>query len=129
MSTHPAPRPAGAHLALSQGSGQRAAGLSDFHIRVLSSDARSVVYVSGELDAYTAALLRESLAGLISAGARQIVVDLAELSFMAASGLGVLVGASKRLQRDKGRLLLRGARPGVNKIIEITGLDAMLPRI
>ena len=135
MSSHPAQSRdvespgAGAHLALSPESGQSDAGSPDFHIRVLSSDARSVVHVSGELDAYTAARLRESLAGLISAGARQIVVDLAELSFMAASGLGVLVGASRRLQRDKGKLLLRAAPPSVNKMIEITGLDATLPRV
>ena len=135
MSSHPAqsrdvgPRLGGAHLELSPGSGERHGGPPDFHIRVLSSDARSVVYVSGELDAYTAARLRESLAGLMSAGARQIVVDLTELSFVAASGLGVLVGASKRLQRDKGKLLLRAAPPRVNKLIEITGLDAMLPRV
>jgi anti-sigma B factor antagonist len=135
LSSHPAQsrdvgiRLKGAHLALSLRSGQRDPGLPDFHIRVLSSDARSVVYVTGELDAYTAARLRESLAELIGAGARQIVVDLAELSFMAASGLGVLVGASKRLRREEGKLLLRAAPPGVNKMIEITGLDAMLPRI
>ncbi len=119
----------GAQVALSSARDQRDPDLPDFHIRMLSTDGRSIVHVSGELDAYTAARLRDSLAGLISAGSRHIVVDLADVSFMGASGLGVLVGAGKRLRRDGGKLLLRSAAPGVQKMIEITGLDATLPRI
>lgn len=110
---------AGGRLALS--------GLPDFHIRVLSSDGRSIVHVSGDLDASTAARLRELLAGLINAGARHIVVDLGDLSFMGAGGLGVLVGAARRLRRDDGKLLLRSAPPSVQKIIEITGLRETMP--
>ena len=105
------------------------AEVPDFHIRVLSSDGRSIVHVSGELDAYTATRLRDSLAGLISVGARHIVVDLADVSFMGASGLGVLVGACKRLQRDDGKLVLRSPRPNVQNLIEITGLDVTLRRM
>ncbi len=119
----------GVQVALSSAHGQRDADLPDFHIRTLSTDGRLVIHVSGELDAYTAARLRDSLAGLISAGSRHIVVDLADVSFMGASGLGVLVGAGKRLRRDDGKLLLRSAPPSVQKMIEITGLDATLPRI
>ena len=101
----------------------------DFHIRMLSTAGRSIVHVSGQLDAYTAARLRDSLAGLISAGARHVVVDLADVSFMGASGLGVLVATGKRLRRDDGKLVLRSAPPSVQRMIEITGLDATLPRI
>ncbi len=119
----------GVQVALSSAHGQCDADLPDFHIRMLSTDGRTVVHVRGELDAYTAARLRDSLDGLISAGARQIVVDLADVSFMGASGLGVLVGAGKRLRRDDGKLLLRSAPPSVQKMIEITGLDATLPLI
>ena len=106
-----------------------ALGSPAFHIRVLSSDGRSIVYVSGELDSSTANRLRHALAGVISAGARHVVVDLRDVSFMGASGLGVLVGAGQRLRRDDGRLLLRSAPPSVQRLIEITGLDATLPRV
>ena len=119
----------GAQAALSPAHDQRDAELPDLHIRILSFHGRSIVHVSGELDAYTAARLRDSLAGLISAGSRHILVDLADVSFMGASGLGVLVGAGKRLRRDDGKLLLCSAPPSVQKMLEITGLDATLPRI
>ena len=119
----------GGHPARGLGDDEGHGDSAAFHIRALSDDLRSIVYLTGELDVYSAALLRDSLAGLISAGARHIVVDLGELSFMGASGLGVLVGASKRLSRDGGELLLRSIPPGVQKVIEITGLDATLHRI
>ncbi len=119
----------GAQDALSSAHHQNDAELANFHIRILSTDGRSIVHVSGELDAYTAARLRASLAGLTSAGARHVVVDLADVSFMGASGLGVLVAAGKRLRRDDGKLVLRSAPPSVQRMIEITGLDATLPRI
>ena len=101
--------------------------LPDFHIRVLSSDDLWTVQVSGELDAYTAPRLGELLAGLTSAGVRHIVVDFATLSFMGAGGLGVLVAAGKRLRRHHGTLLVRSAPPVVQKMIEITGLNQLLP--
>ena len=123
------PRVGGAQVALSSAHDQRDAELADFHIRILSMDGRSIVHISGELDTYTAARLRDALVGLISAGSRHIVVDLAGVSFMGASGLGVLVAAGKRLRRDDGKLLLRSAPPSVQRMIEITGLDASLPRI
>ena len=123
------PTAGGGQVALSAAHDQRDADLPDFHIRILSVDGRSIVHVSGELDAYTAARLRDSLAGLTSAGARHVVVDLAAVSFMGASGLGVLVAAGKRLRRDDGKLVLRSAPPSVQKMIEITGLDATLPGI
>ncbi len=50
----------GAQVAHSSAHDQRDAELVDFHIRILSTDCRSIVHVSGELDSYTAARLRDS---------------------------------------------------------------------
>lgn len=47
---------------------QPSADLADFHIRVLSSDGRWIVQVSGEVDAHTATRLRDSLDELTSGG-------------------------------------------------------------
>lgn len=78
----------------------RGVDFPDFYIRVLSTDGRSIVRVSGDLDVHTAAPLRDSLARLIDGAARHVVVDLNDLSFMGASGLGVLVGASTQLRQS-----------------------------
>jgi anti-sigma B factor antagonist len=98
-----------------------------FDIQVLTSDGRSIVYVRGELDVYTATLLRRSLAELIAGGARQVVIDLRDLSFISATGLGVLVGAAQRLRHHGGSLVLRSTTPSVRRLIELTGWNEVLP--
>ena len=95
-------------------------------IQVLSSDGRSIVYVRGELDVYTATLLRRALAELIAGGARAVVLDLRDLSFMSATGLGVLIGAARRLRHHGGSLVLRSTRPSVRKLIELLGWEEVL---
>jgi len=53
-------------------------------------------------------------------------VDLRDLSLMSAAGLGVLVGAAKRLRREDGSLVLRSAQPDVRRLVDITGLNPVL---
>jgi anti-sigma B factor antagonist len=104
----------------------RDAPTAELTMQVLSSDGRSTVYLQGELDIYTATLLRRSLAELIAGGARHVVIDLRHLSFMSATGLAVIVGAARRLRHHGGTLVLRSTRPSVRKLIEITGWQEVL---
>jgi anti-sigma B factor antagonist len=104
----------------------RHAPAAELSVQVLSSDGRTIVYVRGELDVYTSTLLRRTLATLIAGGARRIVLDMRDLSFISATGLGVLVGAARRLREHGGSLVLRSTRPSVRTLIEITGWEEVL---
>ncbi len=99
---------------------------ADFSVQVLTSDGRSIVYVRGELDVYTATLLRRSLAELIAGGARDVVLDLRDLSFVSATGLGVVVGAARRLRHHGGTLALRSTPRSVRTLIVIAGWEEVL---
>lgn len=83
----------------------------------------TVVQVRGEVDIYTSSLLRERLVELAEAGARQVVVDLSGVDFLDSSGLGVLVGALKRLRTADGDLSLVCTSEKLLKIFRITALD------
>jgi anti-sigma B factor antagonist len=83
----------------------------------------SVLEVAGEIDVYTAPQLRERLIALVEGGARQVVVDLGRVEFLDSTGLGVLVGALKRLRVVGGELLLVCGQERLLKIFRITGLD------
>ena len=83
----------------------------------------SVLEVAGEIDVYTAPQLRERLIALVESGSRQVVVDLGRVEFLDSTGLGVLVGALKRLRVVGGELLLVCAQERLLKIFRITGLD------
>lgn len=86
-----------------------------------------VVTVKGEVDVYTAPKLKDELLGLIEEGKNQIVVDLEGVEFMDSSGLGVLVGALRRLKEREGTLALVCTKGPVLRILSITGLNKVFP--
>jgi len=83
----------------------------------------TVLEVAGEIDVYTAPQLRERLIAVVEGGARQVIVDLGRVEFLDSTGLGVLVGALKRLRVVGGELRLVCAQERLLKIFRITGLD------
>lgn len=92
----------------------------------ISSDARdevTVVHVGGEIDVYTAPVLRERLDEHITEGRDNLVVDLEDVSFMDSTGLGVLVGRLKLVRITNGSLRLVCSSERILKVFSITGLD------
>lgn len=79
--------------------------------------------VVGEVDLYTAPALRDEIASLIQGGARKLVVNLEQVGFMDSSGLGVLIGALRRLKEHDGQLALVCNEGSTLKIFAVTGLD------
>ena len=88
-----------------------------------------VVVVEGEHDIYTAPTLRERLDEAIGRGGG-IVVDLTGATFVDSSVLGALLAARRRaLEAEQGFVVCVGAsvEPGVQRILDITGLTPVLP--
>jgi anti-sigma B factor antagonist len=88
-----------------------------------------VVVVEGEHDIYTAPTLRERLSEAIGCGGG-IVVDLTGATFVDSSVLGALLDARRRaLESDQGFVVCVGesVEPGVQRILDITGLVPVLP--
>jgi anti-sigma B factor antagonist len=88
-----------------------------------------VVVVEGEHDIYTAPTLRDRLDEAIGRGGG-IVVDLTGATFVDSSVLGALLAARRRaLEADQGFVVCLGAsvEPGVQRILDITGLTPVLP--
>jgi anti-sigma B factor antagonist len=87
----------------------------------------AVLEVGGEVDVYTAPRLRERLVELVDGGARNVVVDLGRVDFLDSTGLGVLVGALKRLRAANGTFGLVCSKEPLLKIFRITALDQVFP--
>ena len=80
------------------------------------------VALHGEVDVLTVDQVRMALGEALAARPRQIVVDLAELSFIDSTGLGALVFGFQRA-RDAA-IQFRLARPsrGVRQVLVLSGL-------
>lgn len=91
-------------------------------MHVTEHDGICTLVLKGELDMASAPGLRERLLDLFAGGVRQVVIDLAELTYVESVGLGVLVGALKRYRAAAGDLQLRGPRGQVSEVLELTSL-------
>jgi anti-sigma B factor antagonist len=58
----------------------------------------------------------------VAEGSTRIVVDLDGVDFLDSTGLGVLVGALKRVRSNDGELSLVCTQPRIRKVFEVTGL-------
>ncbi len=92
-------------------------------------DGHAVAVIRGELDAATAPGAQEYVREVIARSSGQVSVDLGGVSFCDARGLRALVGMSSSARAAGRRLSLTGARPGIMKIMRITGVDANFPEL
>jgi anti-sigma B factor antagonist len=82
-----------------------------------------VISLAGEVDLYTAPEFKQQLLEAIGQGAKQVLVDFSDTTFIDSTTLGVLVGGVKRLRTNDGHLSLVCNDRNITKIFEITGLD------
>ena len=94
----------------------------DITTEQLGDDAY-VIALSGEVDLYTAPEFKAQLLDVIGKGAKQVIVDFTDTTFIDSTTLGVLVGGVKRLRTSDGELSLVCSDRNITKIFEITGLD------
>lgn len=85
-----------------------------------------VVSVSGEVDVVTAPGIRTEVVNLVTAGHTEIVLDFGRVDFIDSFGLGVMVGALKRINSHGGHLRIVIGEPRVRGVLELTGIDRVL---
>ena len=85
-----------------------------------------VVTAAGEIDLDTAVQLRQVLREALQDRPRTLTVDMADVSFIDSTGLGVLVGAFKTGQTMDVDLVIRAPSATVVRVFELTRLDQVL---
>jgi len=91
-------------------------------LEVTERGSWAVLAVAGEVDVATVPRLREQLHSLVAQGQHHIVLDLEAVDFLDSTGLGVLVGALKRVRTNGGELALVCTQSRIRKVFEVTGL-------
>lgn len=114
-------------MPLSAGGSREGGPIMELALDVSKTGSLSVVDVKGEIDVYTAPKLREKLIELVSEGSYNVVVNLEGVDFLDSTGLGVLVGALKRVKAHDGTLALVCTQEKILKIFKITGLTKVFP--
>jgi anti-sigma B factor antagonist len=101
----------------------------DLNIRVDESGTSRHVYLSGSCDLATAPALRQTLHALNPPEVNDVILDVRDLEFIDSTGLGVVLGAMRRMREGGGALAIAGANGIVRRVLEITDLDKVIPLI
>lgn len=100
--------------------------MGDFDVGTSHVNGAAVVNVEGAVDTYSAPKLHEALEFVAEDGQRDVIVDMARVTFLDASGIGALVRAFMQL-RDAGRsLVLTNVPPVAWRLLDIAGLSQIV---
>lgn len=82
------------------------------------------VRLTGEIDHFRAKMIKKAVEDeLLRTGAINIAFDFSGISFMDSSGVGLILGRYKTAKALGGRIVLFGMRPGIERIMRMSGID------
>ncbi|MBP3400987.1 MAG: anti-sigma factor antagonist [Selenomonadales bacterium] len=87
-----------------------------------------VVVLEGELDLNSAEGYRDAIDDAIMRwDAMYLVFDLSNVTFIDSSGLGMMLGRYKKIEQKGGRSAMYGICPRLSRMIEVSGLQKLMP--
>jgi anti-sigma B factor antagonist len=85
----------------------------------------TVLHVAGRLDASTVSQLEHAIADAQVAGARAILVDMSQMTYVSSSGLRVLLSARTAMRKKGGDIFLCALSPSVREVFDMVGFSAI----
>ena len=94
-------------------------------------DDNLYIYLSGELDEHSVSSVRTEADRMIddNAGRARVVFNLAGVKFMDSTGIGFLIGRYKKLKKYGMDMYLESPNTGADKILELSGIYKIIPKI
>jgi anti-sigma B factor antagonist len=86
--------------------------------------------LSGELDLSARPVVGRELVGAVGSGADVdvVVIDLGGVTFCDSSGLGALLDVQRAAERRGASVVLRSVPNAVGRVLELAGVNDVLPR-
>lgn len=83
-------------------------------------------YLSGELDHHTAKQMREAIDNAVELNMPSLLVlDFSGVSFMDSSGIGLVMGRYRNLQKTGAALHISGTSAGIYKVMKLAGIEKL----
>lgn len=82
-----------------------------------------IVSLDGELDHHSCEYVKRKLdCEIVKVSTKNLIFDMTNLSFMDSSGIGVLVGRLKQVQKLNGKTALVSLNKSVKKLLHLSGI-------
>lgn len=98
---------------------------SELRIKEEYSDDSIMVFLCGEVDIYTSQKLKEKLYSIIDNNKKDLKIDCTELNYIDSTGLGIFVGALKKVKQYDKKICISNLKDNIRKLFVITGLDKL----
>ncbi|MBE5812307.1 MAG: STAS domain-containing protein [Clostridiales bacterium] len=86
-----------------------------------------VVKINEEIDHHSCSVLKDKLDVAINLSKiDKLVFDFTGVNFMDSSGIGMIMGRYKSIQKNSGKVAITGLQPTVKKIVQMSGLHKIL---
>lgn len=83
-------------------------------------------YLSGELDHHSAKSMREAIDTAVELNMPTLLVlDFSGISFMDSSGIGLVMGRYRNLQKSGAQLHITGTPPNIYKVLKLSGIEKL----
>ncbi len=92
----------------------------------IETDNYLQVKLAGSLDLAGVEAIEMDFAALL-AGEQPLLIDLAEVDFIASMGIRMLLSGAKQLNRRNLKLVLATPNEGVKEALEITNINSIIP--
>lgn len=97
-------------------------------VKLLRKGTTLIIRIMEDMDHHSAQYLRQKLdSEIIKATVKNIIFDFSKVNFMDSSGIGVVVGRYKNIQKLNGRAAIVNANPKIMQIFEMSGVLKIIP--
>ncbi|MGI6606133.1 MAG: STAS domain-containing protein [Peptococcia bacterium] len=87
-----------------------------------------IVHISGEFDLVSANEYRERIdQNMLESNSQNLLLNMEKTTFIDSSGLGVIMGRFRKIKASNGQMVIYGAKPGIKKIFEVSGILSLMP--
>ncbi|AYC30358.1 STAS domain-containing protein [Paenisporosarcina cavernae] len=98
----------------------------NIEVKIFQENENAEVRIAGEIDAFTAPILREKLAEVDVNENLQATLNFEEVNYMDSTGLGVIVAFFKNVNAHGGKVTLTGLSSRLKRLFDITGLGEIM---
>ncbi len=95
-------------------------------MKINSTGEVLTVYLQGEIDHHSAKSMREEIDNAVNFNMPSLLIlDFSEVTFMDSSGIGLVMGRFKNLQKSGAKLNLSNLSGSIYKIMKLAGIDRL----
>ncbi|EMS69826.1 anti-sigma F factor antagonist [Ruminiclostridium cellobioparum] len=97
-------------------------------VKLLRKGTTLVIRIMEDMDHHSAQYLRQKIdSEIIKSTVKNIIFDFSKVNFMDSSGIGIVVGRYKNIQKLNGRAAIVNANPKLMQIFEMSGVLKIIP--